>query len=101
MGLKLPVVNPYLKQWFLHVMRLLDRRHGARPLPVGTYYEFGVGWGGSLVTYFAALEEYCNTTKKSPDDFQVVCFDSFIGLPKTGHPADTFPTWQEGAFANS
>jgi hypothetical protein len=96
-----PKLNPALEQWFTNVLSRLDRHPKTRPRPFGTYYEFGVGWGGSLTTYFSALEKYCKSTGKSIDDFLVYCFDSFSGLPASDHHADKFPTWREGDFANS
>ena len=66
-----------------------------------TYYEFGVGWGGSLSRYLEALAAF---SKDSRHDFlggsKTVLFDSFEGLPPTSRIEDVNPHWTEGKFAH-
>lgn len=47
--------------------------------PFGNYYEFGVGWGGTLSRYLKALDKFCKIYKSNPNDFHVFAFDSFEG----------------------
>ena len=71
------------------------------PIPFGTYYEFGTGWGGTLASFFLAAERVATERKLEAQAFRVYAFDSFKGLPETDHPADQHSAWQKGAFSNS
>jgi len=69
------------------------------PSPFGTYYEFGVGWGGTLASYFLALEKFCKDHNYSAKEFRIFGFDSFKGLPKSEHPSDCRYLWDEGKMS--
>ena len=90
-----------LSQWFHRCMAHQLMRKKTSPIPFGTYYEFGVGWGGTLRTYFDALEKFCEKFEKKPSDFRIHTFDSFEGLPESTHTADQHPSWGKGKLAYS
>jgi O-methyltransferase len=71
------------------------------PSPFGTYYEFGTGWGGTLATFMLGAEQVASGHGLDAGDFRVFAFDSFEGLPASGHPADRHGAWREGAMAYS
>jgi O-methyltransferase len=71
------------------------------PLPFGTYYEFGSGWGGTLAAFMLAAERVASRHHLDAGDFHVFSFDSFEGLPSSDHPADRHGAWSKGAMANS
>ncbi|MEE9378113.1 MAG: TylF/MycF/NovP-related O-methyltransferase [Candidatus Lokiarchaeia archaeon] len=66
----------------------------------GNYYEFGVGWGGTLLKYIKALKTYCSLKQKSLDSFHIFGFDSFEGLPEKKSPKDDLKRWHKGLFSN-
>jgi len=67
----------------------------------GVYFEFGVGWGGSLTTYITALKHFCQRYGKDLYAYHIFGFDSFRGLPQKMDPRDDNPAWQKGSFAHS
>ncbi len=71
------------------------------PSPFGTYYEFGIGWGGTLAAFMLAAQQVAFKHGLDADDFRVFAFDSFEGLPSSDHPADRHSSWGKGAMANS
>ncbi len=44
--IKQPKPNPAISKWFYGCLNRQRRMPNSRPKPFGTYYEFGVGWGG-------------------------------------------------------
>jgi O-methyltransferase len=71
------------------------------PLPFGTYYEFGTGWGGTLAAFMLGAQQVASGHGLDANDFRVFAFDSFEGLPASAHPADRHGAWREGAMAYS
>ena len=69
--------------------------------PVGPYYEFGVGYGGSLVSYARAVRALCKVDRIDPRRYPIFAFDTFEGLPATGDPRDQHPEWWPGRFGDS
>ena len=98
---KQPQPNPALKRWFYAALNRQRKTKRSRPEPFGTYYEFGVGWGGTLSNYLAALERFCNDFREDPKKFRIFGFDSFEGLPASENPADIRSGWEQGAMAHS
>jgi hypothetical protein len=74
---------------------------GRAPLPFGTYYEFGTGWGETLAAFMLAAEQVASQHGLNADDFRVFAFDTFKGLPASTHPADRHAAWQQGAMAST
>ena len=99
--IKQPKPNPALTRWFYAANNYQRKAKIISPTPFGTYYEFGVGWGGTLTNYFSGLEKFCNDFQEVPKNFQIFCFDSFEGLPPSENPADKHPDWVKGAMAHS
>src|SRR6266516_4860781 len=48
------------------------------PSPFGTYYEFGIGWGGTLAAFMLAAQQVAFKHGLDADDFRVFAFDSFF-----------------------
>ena len=65
-----------------------------------TYYEFGVGWGSSLLKEIYALRSFCKYAKKNFYDNDIYLFDSFQGLPPKLDPRDDNPEWGHNVFAH-
>ncbi len=63
-----------------------------------TYYEFGVGWGATLLNYWNALRAFCRDRNRDIYDFQIFLFDSFEGLPQKEDFRDNHPDWKKGKF---
>ncbi len=82
---------------------LLRQGHFAQAgiAPWGSYYEFGVGWGGTLVAFLHALSDCRKTLGRMGDLYRVVGFDSFEGLPKQSSPRDESAEWRPALFAHS
>lgn len=68
---------------------------------VGTYYEFGVGWGGTLIKYIKALKTYCSVLKQPFYSHYIFGFDSFEGLPSKKSLKDDLKRWTKGFFSHS
>ena len=67
-----------------------------------TYYEFGTGTGRTLRQYLIGLKKLCAFRKTSIEDFNVVLFDSFQGLPDQEQiQKDVNPAWSKGLFMGS
>ena len=66
--------------------------------PVGPYYEFGVGEGGSLVAYSRALRAFGRVVRVDPAKFPILGFDTFEGLPVPSDRRDVHPNWPVGRF---
>lgn len=75
-------------------------RQGVGP-PAGNYYEFGVGWGGTFISYIRALKAFCKDTKKDVYSYNMFGFDSFEGLPKKKSLKDNHPSWHAKCFSHS
>jgi Macrocin-O-methyltransferase (TylF) len=69
--------------------------------PEGAYYEFGVGWGGTLTKYLSARRSFCRALRLDGQTFPTYAFDSFKGLPESSDPRDQHPLWKPGTFAYS
>lgn len=69
--------------------------------PFGTYFEFGVGAGDSLLAMLLGLRDFCRSTGYRSRDFRVVVFDTFRGLPPKNSWRDASREWKEGMFASS
>lgn len=64
-----------------------------------TYFEFGTGRGISLKKYLVALKRICAVKNLDIEDFNVILFDSFLGLPSQKEiQKDENPAWSEGYF---
>ncbi len=91
-----------LRSFFYHALfrqeELINRglKH-----PSINYFEFGVGWGWSLVKFVEALKTFCAQTGKDFYSFRIYCFDSFEGLPKKKSLKDDSVEWQNGSFAHT
>ncbi len=67
-----------------------------------TYYEFGTGHGRSLKKYLIALRRICAYKHLNIEDFNIVLFDSFQGLPNLEQtPEEANPAWKNGLFNGS
>lgn len=64
------------------------------------YYEFGVGWGGTLTDYIRALKLFCRFSNKDIRKYHIFGFDSFEGLPKKENEKDDHPEWFKGQFSH-
>jgi hypothetical protein len=69
--------------------------------PFGSYFEFGVGSGDSLVAFLLALRDFSRTDGFKPRDFRVSAFDTFAGLPEKSSSKDDSREWGPGKFAYS
>lgn len=67
--------------------------------PPISYFEFGVGWGGTLSSYMAALRRVVG--KKGMSKYPLILFDTFEGLPESKDSGDLSPWWHPGAFSHS
>lgn len=65
------------------------------------YYEFGVGWGGTLTSYISALKSFCHDKKRDLYDHHIFGFDSFEGLPAKESSKDGHPMWDKGVFSHT
>ena len=83
--------------------RALVFQHFRRDLggPVGPYYEFGVGPGGSLVSYAHALSALCKVGRIEESQYPIFAFDTFEGLPATNDRRDMKPGWSPGRFGDT
>lgn len=69
--------------------------------PSVNYYEFGVGWGGTLINYIKALKAFCKSSKKDLYLYHIFGFDSFEGLPKKKSPKDEHKILYKGRYSHS
>ncbi|MCI4353631.1 MAG: TylF/MycF family methyltransferase [Thermoplasmata archaeon] len=73
--------------------------------PWGSYYEFGVGGGDTLVAFVRAIRDFERTAGRLTDPFHVFAFDSFQGLPAPTSTKDQHSDgrrgWRSGDFAHS
>lgn len=69
--------------------------------PFGSYYEFGVGGGGTLRAFLDAFRDFERTVGPVAEPFRVFAFDSFRGLPEPRSNRDAHPGWKAGSFAYS
>jgi len=72
-----------------------------RVAPFGTYFEFGVGHGDSLVSFLRGLRDFSRTDGYPSSQFRVYAFDTFAGLPEKSSPKDESREWKAGMFASS
>jgi hypothetical protein len=90
-----------LESWFLAALekQALEEKQGWSPSE--NYYEFGVGWGGTLTAYIKALSLFCRENRRNFYKYHIFGFDSFEGLPgKKGFQDDHAAYWK-GAFSHS
>lgn len=90
-----------LRSWFFYSLWDQDGLGRRGVSPVGTYWEFGVGQGGSLTRYLQALGSLCRIKGRDPKSYAVVGFDTFTGLPPSRDKGDELKGWQAGMFASS
>lgn len=88
------------RSWFYHALAYLDQVPALRGRP-WTYYEFGVGYGGSLTAYLKALRSRSREMGRPLSASPVFAFDTFKGLPPSSDPRDLNPGWHPGKFATS
>ena len=69
--------------------------------PPTTYYEFGVGWGGSLTKFISALKMFCKLSKTDIYSYHIFGFDSFEGLPEKKSYKDDHRGWKKGQFSKN
>lgn len=65
------------------------------------YYEFGTGWGSTLVKFLDALRSINYSVRLPPEKVSLVLFDSFEGLPESTDNRDLNPEWRVGQFSHS
>jgi hypothetical protein len=89
-----------LENWFLAA---LEKQYweGDQRLPFRNYYEFGVGWGGTLIQYIKALSLFCREQRKNFYKYHIFGFDSFEGLPQKKGFQDDSPAYGKGCFSHS
>jgi len=87
-----------LRIWFYKILKQQMRYSQEGWGPFGNYYEFGVGWGGTLSSYLTALSSFCNKFDLKISNFPIFGFDSFEGLPNSNELADQHATWYQKAF---
>ena len=91
-----------LKTFFYRVLShqnyIVKQGYGFPPI---TYYEFGVGWGGSLIKFISALRLFCKFSKTNIYSYQIFGFDSFEGLPEKKRTKDDHKGWKKGQFSKS
>lgn len=63
-----------------------------------TYFEFGVGGGGTLLRYISALKSFCRKNRDDIYNHHIYLFDSFMGLPAKKDIRDDHPHWGKGVF---
>ena len=91
-----------LKTFYYHA--LSHQNYIARQgfgFPPITYYEFGVGWGGSLIKFISALKKFCKLSNTNIYSYQIFGFDSFEGLPEKKSPKDSHKGWRKGQFSTN
>jgi len=69
--------------------------------PWGSYYEFGVGGGGTLVAFMKAFRDFERTQGQVDEPFHIFAFDGFQGLPEPTSSRDIHPGWKRGGFAHT
>lgn len=90
-----------LRSWFSAALVYQYGHASEGTSPAGAYYEFGVGWGGTLCKYLKALTGFARDYDADVSDYQVYGFVSFEGLPPPTSEADRHPLWHAGDFAHS
>lgn len=90
-----------LRGWFLAALELQDYEAKTGWSSPGNYYEFGVGWGGTLMEYIRALNFFCRVSKKNFYKHKIFGFDSFEGLPEKKGVQDGHPAYGKGFFSHS
>jgi len=89
-----------LNYWFYDAFNYQFRMLNEGCSPFGNYYEFGVGWGGTLLRYLQALKKFSVDKKVDPSKFQIFGFDTFEGLPESKIPEDKHPSWEKNKFSH-
>lgn len=87
-----------LRIWFYKILKQQMRYSQEGWGPFGNYYEFGVGWGGTLSAYLSALSSFCKKFDLQISNFPIFGFDSFEGLPISNEPADQRIMQKQKAF---
>jgi len=89
-----------LEKWFLG---WLDRQNNFAKnfSPRNVYFEFGTGTGKSMRAYARAVRSYREASNAPAEDFRIVAFDTFEGLPATDDPRDVHVEWEAGKFART
>ena len=90
-----------LVRLFAGYLEKMIKMKNRAPSPLGSYYEFGTGWGATLAAFMLAAEQVASKNKLDAHNFRVFAFDSFEGLPPSSHPADRHSSWSAGAMSNS
>ncbi len=90
-----------LENWFYYWLQAQNSDWRSQCSPKNCYFEFGVGWGGTMSAFARAAVRYCKDHKANINDISIVGFDSFQGLPEKQSKADDHIVWQKGSFANS
>jgi len=102
---KMLIHDSSLASWFLSALETQERARNAGKegwISFGNYYEFGVGWGETLMEYIRALNAFCRA-KRGRDFYKhhIFGFDSFEGLPEKKGLQDNHPMWMKGDFSHS
>jgi Macrocin-O-methyltransferase (TylF) len=90
-----------LATWFLRALRSQDHQSRAGWGPNGSYYEFGVGRGRTMMRYLKALKLYCRLANVDLYSYSIFGFDSFEGLPAKESARDDHPGWHAKQFQYS
>ena len=93
-------IDRTLEGFFLRSL-IHQYKHPKNTYPFGTYYEFGVGEGNSLIQYVKAASAFCKYYNVTLDKLKIITFDSFEGLPKSELDEDNNQLWKEGDFSCS
>ena len=90
-----------LRSFFFRTLEYQHRLGRDGTAPYGSYYEFGVGWGGTLSKYLSALRAFSRAYSVDTSGYRSIAFDSFEGLPASSDPRDVHPMWRPGDFSHS
>ena len=87
---------------FQTLNELTSKHYNSWNFDYHTYYEFGTGHGNSLKRFLIGLKRVCAYKHLNIEDFNVVLFDSFQGLPEQEMTKKEInPAWSKGLFNNS
>ena len=70
-------------------------------IPFGSYYEFGVYRGDTMITFHRALKAFKGAVRQRDINVKMYAFDSFKGLPGSDNAADNSSFWRKGQYACS
>lgn len=94
-------LTPRLEDWFYYWLVAQNSEVRRSFTPHNCYYEFGVGWGGTMLSFIRAAQRAAQAGALRIEDVKIVGFDSFEGLPDKASAADDHPEWRRGSFAHS